>query len=295
VTATTRGAGGAPAAPRTGRRTRAGAALGVALALGLGVAAAAAKAQDAAGPSLLPDLDQVAPARATVVTRGSGARRRHLLGFDSEAANVGAGALVVDARRAGGPGGSGGTMATRQLLEDAAGIAVPAGPAGTLRYTRSPDHQHWHLLAFQRYELRRADDRRRVGRDRKTGFCLTDLRRSRARLPAGTRPRRRFVDQCGAEQPELTALRVGISPGFGDRYERNLEGQEIDVTRVPAGRYVLVHRVNPDGVLREARTDNNAASVLLRLERRPGRTPRVRVLARCPASERCPDPAPGRG
>ena len=72
-----------------------------------------------------------------------------------------------------------------------------------------------------------------------------------------------------------------------------LEGQYIDVTDLRPGRYVLVHRANPDGSVRETNYANNAASVLLELRapRVPGRAPGVAVLARCPDSERCP----GRG
>ncbi len=45
---------------------------------------------------------------------------------------------------------------------------------GFLRYTVAPPHRHWHLMDFQRYELRRASDHSLVVRDRKSGFCLAD-------------------------------------------------------------------------------------------------------------------------
>ena len=59
------------------------------------------------------------------------------------------------------------------------------------------------------------------------------------------------------------------------------------LTDVPAGRYVLVHRVNPTGELRESSYENNAASVLLELRRPAGGPPAVQILAACPESERC--------
>ena len=74
----------------------------------------------------------------------------------------------------------------------------------------------------------------------------------------------------------------GISPGFGDDYVPEKEGQSIDVTGLPPGRYVLVHRANPDRTLRERSYANNAASVLIRL-----RGTKVAVLARCPDSATC--------
>jgi hypothetical protein len=75
--------------------------------------------------------------------------------------------------------------------------------------------------------------------------------------------------------------------GYTDRYPANFHGQNLDITRVPAGRYVLVHRANPDLALRERDYGNNAASALVRITRREG-VPRVDVLALCPGSERCP-------
>jgi hypothetical protein len=78
---------------------------------------------------------------------------------------------------------------------------------------------------------------------------------------------------------------VGISKGFG----ADFDGQSVDVTNVPAGRYVLVHRVNPQRSLEEGDYANNAASLLIQL-RRAGSIPSVRVLARCPRAGTC---APG--
>jgi hypothetical protein len=144
-----------------------------------------------------------------------------------------------------------------------------------LRYVRSETHRHWHLMAFERYELRRRGAL--VGRDHKTGFCLNDAYETRAlnRAP-------RWTGECGRRQPRARVLHEGISPGFGDDYVPGKEGQSIDVAGLPPGRYVLVHRANPDRTLRERSYANNAASVLIRLNGR-----RVEVLARCPASATC--------
>ena len=81
----------------------------------------------------------------------------------------------------------------------------------------------------------------------------------------------------------------GASPGFTDRYPAFFHGQDLDLTGLPAGRYMLVNRSNPDRKMKESRYDNNAASVLLRLTWPNGRAnaPRIEVLARCEDSERC--------
>ena len=102
----------------------------------------------------------------------------------------------------------------------------------------------------------------------------------RGRLHAPLRPRR----------PARLALIQGISVGYGDEYEPNLEGQSLSLNGVEDGRYLLVHRVNVDRALRESDYGNNASSLLLSLRRSDGR-PSVRVLRRCPASARCAGPA----
>jgi Lysyl oxidase len=140
---------------------------------------------------------------------------------------------------------------------------------------RSQTHRHWHLADFERYELRR--DGRLVGRDRKTGFCLNDAYETRALNRSPT-----WTGDCARNRPHARTLREGISAGFGDDYVPIREGQSIDVTEVPPGRYVLVHRVNPDRVLRERSYANNAAAVAIELWDRG-----VRVLARCPDSGTC--------
>jgi hypothetical protein len=210
----------------------------------------------------LPDLDQAPPQGLSVVERGG----RPLLVFGSAVDNIGPGELVVEASRSRGVMRAWQVVGTRRYP-----LRVP------LRYVRSETHEHWHLPGFERYELRRADDGRLVGRDRKTGFCLRDAYETRAR---NRKPR--WTGECARGRPGALTVREGISIGFGDDYVPEKEGQSIDVTGVPAGRYVLVHRANPDRVLRERSYANNASSVLLELRGR-----RVELLARCPGSARC--------
>ena len=210
--------------------------------------------------SALPDLDQAAPFGVSIVAR----RGRLLLVFGSAVDNVGDGPLVVEGKRAGS------VMRAWQLV----GTRRYALPT-PLRFVRSRTHRHWHLAEFERYELRRGG--RVLGRDRKTGFCLNDAYETHAE---NRRPR--WTADCGRNHPRARTLREGISPGFGDDYVPEREGQSIDVTGLPPGRYVLVHRANPDRSLRESSYANNAASLAIELHGR-----RVAVLARCPGSASC--------
>jgi hypothetical protein len=177
-------------------------------------------------------------------------------------------------------------MVADQLVErDGAPPAVIPG-VGDLRYVRSVDHQHWHLLGFMRYELRRAGSGRVRVRDRKTGFCLGDRYRiTTPDLPA--RPEQKvYTSRCGLHQTGLLTVREGISVGYGDNYTAFLEGQSLPLNGLRSGRYVLVHRVNVERRFREVTYDNNASSVLLDLRWRH-RVPVLRALAYCPDTDRC--------
>jgi hypothetical protein len=127
-----------------------------------------------------------------------------------------------------------------------------------------------------------------VIRDRKTGFCLGDRYRVRTALD-NARDKPLYTDECGKNQPDLLSLRSGISVGYGDNYAPNLEGQEFDVTGLPAGRYLLVHRVNPERVLRESDYSDNVSSMLFELSWPRGRSqsPSVDVIERCPDTAAC--------
>ena len=151
---------------------------------------------------------------------------------------------------------------------------------------RSPDHRHWHLLGFDRYELRRADSGETVVADRKTGFCLGDRYPVRT-LPLVGKPLEPvYRSRCGLDRPGLLGIREGISVGYGDDYTANLEGQYLPLTGLRPGRYVLVHVANADRRILESSYDNNASSVLLRLRRHRGE-PRLRILGVCPDTEHC--------
>jgi hypothetical protein len=253
--------------------------------LGLGVALAASSVLVAAvlagerGRPRLPDLVQELPSGLDVSSSGS----RWRLGFDSAVGNAGDGPLrIVGAR----PSRSVRGMSADQLVERAGGGGPERVPGvGRLRYVRASDHQHWHLLGFERYELRRVGARGVLVRDRKSGFCLGD----RYDLPgelAAKPSRPAYESRCGLRRPRLLDLEQGISVGYGDDYPAHLEGQWLALDGLRSGRYVLVHRVDVERRLRERTRANNAASVLVSLRWRGGR-PRVRVLKRCPGSGRC--------
>ena len=107
-----------------------------------------------------------------MITRaGTPSKPVYRLGFRSAVSNVGDGPLVINGHRS---GLDTETMVADQLVERDGAPQEVVPNVGELRYVVSPDHRHWHLLGFDRYELRRAGHRAAAVRDRKTGFCLGD-------------------------------------------------------------------------------------------------------------------------
>ena len=233
---------------------------------------------------LLPDLDQAAPGELSGQTVGTGDESRFFLGFESAAGNVGDGPLIIEGSRTSRRQRD---MRVVQRIENEDGGSRTRPVRAALRYVESSDHEHWHLLDFMRYELRRARGGL-IAPDRKTGFCLGDRYAVGVRLERAN-PDPTYTEECGRGRRNLLRLREGISVGYGDDYDPHLEGQHFDVTGLPAGRYLLVHRVNSTRVLRESDYSNNASSLAFELSWPGGPTqpPRVSVIRRCPDSPRC--------
>ena len=225
-----------------------------------------------------------------MTTDASGAIPRFHLGFQSAVDNRGAGPLVISGHR---DSQDQPEMVADQQVARSDGSTRTIAGVGHLRYVHSEDHNHWHYLGFDHYELRRAADYAFIAPDQKTGFCLGDRydTDTTSQLP-GEPAQPVYTGYCGRNQTDLLTVGEGISVGYGDVYFANLEGQFVDVTGVPAGEYYLVHRVNADRKLLESDYSNDAASLLIDLSWPQGTSqePSVKVLRECPATDSCPGP-----
>ena len=238
----------------------------------LGLAAAAVGAVVVAAASAasapLPNLVQEPPSRIS----GIEVHGRWLLGFQSTVDNLGSAALVVTASR------PDLRTAAMKAFQIAGGRRVAR--VGTLHFNIDPTHSHWHLLPFETYELRALPGGALVGTAQKSGFCLNDAKR----VQPGARSLHRT--RCGLEQPDLLRLVEGISPGWADVYEPHREGQFVDITGAPAGRYAVVNRVNPGRKIRETSYADNVAATLIDLSW-PDGAPLVSVAGVCLGTADC--------
>jgi hypothetical protein len=101
-----------------------------------------------------------------------------------------------------------------------------------------------HLQGFAVYKLLKRNGTLIVT-ERKQGFCMRDEARYLRSAPAS-----RY--NCDYQ---------GITAGWQDIYDKSLDCQWLDITGVPAGRYVLKVKANPDRMLPERSYANNATSV----------------------------------
>ena len=88
----------------------------------------------------------------------------------------------------------------------------------------------------------------RIVTGHKQGFCAIDVQ-----VYAPVEPAKYL--SCAENQ--------GISRGWGDEYQFQLDGQWVDVTGLPGGPYVLEAEVNPDRAYREMDYWNNAGAALV--------------------------------
>jgi hypothetical protein len=222
--------------------------------------------------------------------------------FTSSADNIGDGPLLLYGHR---DSADQSTMAVRQAFQAGGGGPIPDSFATAQRRTASytyyepaKSHEHWHLMGFERFELRTPGGDTLVT-DRKNGFCLGDRYPTYdANLlphvprepvsPAGQVATLLADNMCEHHAPEALDVVEGISVGSGDDYEYTVDFQWLDITHIPTGTYDLVHTVNPDRTLLEKDYHNNSSSVSLSI-RWPaqGALPEVAFLRSCPGAARC--------
>lgn len=120
---------------------------------------------------------------------------------------------------------------------------VLRSPVNNPLFTYAPCHGHYHFNNFAEYRLLDAAGQpAAVGQ--KVGFCLEDVSR---------------WDSTANSNPQYDCDYQGIQAGWSDIYSRNLPGQWVDITDVPAGTYVLEIRLDTANRIAEADETNNVA------------------------------------
>jgi hypothetical protein len=214
----------------------------------------------------LPDLMNIIPHHVHVQEQKQKSRLMFTVGI----ANVGYGPLEVAPAAAltdpkllvtanqnvyDGPTNQMGSVVCRRSLADA--------------FIFHPEHNHWHLVGVNGFEVRPAldggvggvwDKKKLIGEAKKESFCLIDyvkMNEVQLAVLGITLPPRVYFDCFGVH---------GISRGWVDYYHHATHGQHIDITGAPAGVYYLVITANPLKLFLESNYENNRAWVSFRLE-----------------------------
>lgn len=236
-----------------------------------------------AGPTkLLPDLDPVAPLaiQPLAATDGSG---KVYLTFTFAFDNKGAGPLILHGHRADTDSAS---MVADQMIKTSSRAKVTRPNVGKIRWLPNKGYTRWGFQ-HQSYALHSPN-----GGTRKPvnliGLCLEDNRKA-PRFSSPQEPdKKAFQGRCGRNKPDLLAIDLGLSVGWRNVHLAKREGQLIDITKAPAGEYVLVVRANAAGALQESSTTNNAASARISITWAAGhKLPKLEVIATCDDSATC--------
>lgn len=246
--------------------------------------------------ALLPDLMTVVPKHLGI----QNAQQREWLRFSNGLSNVGLGPWWLEPEF---PGADAAVSCQgayqvitgpehfpdRQLLTDGSTIPTPADAYQTRCKKGSFDyhetHNHWHIDNVGEFKVCTASAFSADGKDcapasTATGdptvgikytFCLIDWYKL-ADNTASSDDTRNFFDCASGLQ--------GITPGWVDQYHHTTDGQEVEITGLPAGAYVLVSTVNVgalDGtpIYEEEDITNNTSYVRFDLDRSSKGNPKI--------------------
>ena len=123
---------------------------------------------------------------------------------------------------------------------------------------RHPGHRHWHFDAMAAYSLRRPGTTNALISRDKVSFCLRDNERV-AGQPVVVR--REHFGRCSRNSQQ------GISPGWVDVYESDLDGQWLRLpSNVDRELMCLDLKADPHGRLAETAETDNATTVAIRID-----------------------------
>lgn len=200
---------------------------------------------------LFPDLAIQPPVQLYIAGNANAKKLR----FNTTFINLGPGALEVL-----------GHNDPENELTHAAQYIYALGAPGEYRdigsFELHPTHNHWHLTNHVVYQLWSIDET--GGRDEnladtgKMSFCLWDEHPND--LTIENSPQTRFYGFTCNRNTQ------GMSVGWADTYSPRVDGQELEITEIPDGEYILYFEVNPDKKIYEVGYDNNWGELTIKIE-----------------------------
>lgn len=144
-----------------------------------------------------------------------------------------------------------------------------------------PTHNHWHMTDVARYKIcdkasfdaayaagnPDACDHYGIAATKVT-FCLIDWYKL-ADNSSHSDPTRNFFDCETSFQ--------GVSPGWVDQYHHSLDDQDLIITDIPVGDYVLLTTANHNAIYEETDLSNNTSWTNLSVSRESNGNPKITV------------------
>ncbi len=124
-----------------------------------------------------------------------------------------------------------------------------------------PAHDHWHVEKYTQFQLWRIDDQRQptelAATTDKISFCIWDETAFEPNIPNAAKT---------AVFPRCRNNIQGASVGWGDSYSADTQGQELDITNVPDGQYLVKSIINVDRNIKESNYDNNEVKLYVMIK-----------------------------
>lgn len=217
---------------------------------------------------LIPDLRTVVPQHLQLVND----HQREVLRLSNGIANTGDGAWQMVPEI---PADKNSPQKANQQFLDSNGNVVATCPTNSVSVYH-PAHKHFHISGVASFAVHAgAENGPLVGKESlKVTSCLIDW----IRLEGNSPDNQRGYSSCDSGVQ-------GISPGWVDQYHMALEGQSIDITGTPPGKYYLVSTSNPDNFFIEKSRSNNVAWISFDLERDSNGNPKITITGHSPCSD----------
>lgn len=201
---------------------------------------------------LLPDLAIKKPTQLYIVAQTA----KKTLRFNTTFVNLGPGPLEV----------LGHSDPTSNLTYASQYIFAQGAP-GEYRnignFEFHPTHRHWHITDHVSYQLWSLGDlgmkKDLIADTGKMSFCLWDENPNDLKM-ANASQTRVYGFTC-------TRNSQGMSVGWSDTYAAKTDGQELNITNITDGDYILRFEVNPKQRIFETDYSNNAGEIKIRISK----------------------------
>lgn len=215
-------------------------------------------AQETQQPTLLLPNMRSLPAEDIQIWQGGNGRE---LRFAGVLANYGPGPLVLAPdTNVECPDGQRHAAQLRYVDADGDGVFDPAIDTETKSVAAGcmvfhPSHGHWHFDSSASYVLTTQGSSRPLVSIDKVSFCMRDSRELRDAKVAAPET----YGDCERDRIQ------GISSGWGDVYDADLDGQALPLDDIADGVYCLRLTTDPFGLLEETDEDDNSSVVAIEI------------------------------